>query len=180
MDESTKIQRVGQTDPDCCKGTTGSRGCEYRKIPGTDFCPLHTSGASVKANERKELRNYRINSLLGDRFRELSGSTLVKNNTEEIALLRGTLETIVNNMSSANDVLLYSDKIEKLSKEIRGQIETLQKVQERNKELMSREHVMSLMDQMVGIMVGVIKDPDDLRNLADQVEIIVKEVTGTK
>jgi hypothetical protein len=83
-------------------------------------------------------------------------------------------------MSSANDVLLYSDKIEKLSKEIRGQIETLQKVQERNKELMSREHVMSLMDQMVGIMVGVIKDPDDLRNLADQVEIIVKEVTGTK
>jgi len=81
-------------------------------------------------------------------------------------------------MSSANDVLLYSDKIEKLSKEIRGQIETLQKVQERNKELMSRDHVMTLMDRMVGIMVGAVKDPDELRNLADQVEIIVKEVTS--
>jgi hypothetical protein len=167
-------------DPDCCKGTTGSRGCEYRAVPGTQFCPLHTSSAAAKSQEKKELRNYRLNSLLGDRVRELSDSGAVKNSTEEIALLRAILENIANNMSGPNDVLMYSDKIEKLTKEIRGQIETLQKIQERNKELMSRDHVMKLMDQIVGVVAGLITDPDMRRQLADHVEIIVREVTGEK
>jgi hypothetical protein len=45
---------------------------------------------------------------------------------------------------------------------------------------MSRDHVMKLMDQIVGVVAGLITDPDMLRQLADHVEIIVREVTGEK
>lgn len=172
---AAKIERVGAMHPEVCQGTKGSGPCEYRRVPGSEFCHLHGSAASQKKIEAKDLRNYRLSSMFGDRAVQMSGGTAIKSLSEEIGLLRSLLEVIYNSLTSQNEALMYSDKIMNLSKEIRSQVETWQKLQERNRELMARDQVIALFDQLIERIVTYVQDPDILRNLADDAHQILTQ-----
>lgn len=169
------IERVGVSHPECCEANNANGQCEYRRVSGSRNCPVHAGGAAVGGQEKRELTNLRLNSLYGNRAKELSGKGSVKNLTDEIALMRVALETIFNMIESANDMFIHVDKIDKLTSGIMKLIESWQKIQEKNKELLGRETVMAIFDQLIEAIVLRVKDPDVVKALADDgYNIIIK------
>jgi hypothetical protein len=176
-----KLERVGSDSPHCCQGETGSGPCVYKAVPGSKFCSLHGGGCTALAQDRQELRNYQLSvAKFADRARSLGSSPGIKNLSDEIALMRVTLETVFNSISSENEMLLYADRIEKLTHGIQKLVESWQKIQERNNELLGREQVMAIFDALLIKIVEKVKDPDILKQLAeDAFEIITKGLGGT-
>lgn len=170
-----KLERVGLDHPECCQGTTGQGGCEYRQSPGSLYCGIHAGGAAQKSAERAELRNYQLNSAYAKRASDMSKSSAVKNLTDEIALMRVALETVFNSINNPNEMLLYVDKIDKLANGIQKLIESWQKIQERNRELLGRETVLAIFDNLMEKICERVTDPDVIQALAtDGYEIISK------
>lgn len=175
---AAKIERVGANHPDVCQGNTGKGPCEYRQVPGSPFCSIHGAGNSVGNTARRDLRNLRLNSTFGQRAGELASSTGVKTLTDEIALMRVTLETVFNGIKDGNEMLLYVDKIEKLTKGIQSLVESWQKIQEKNKELLDRTTVTAIWDQLIGLIVDKVEDPDVVRAIAEEGMEIISKATG--
>lgn len=169
------LKRVGPDHPSCCQRQTPTGNCDYQAVPGGLYCALHGGSGGAAAEERRELRNFKLNSAFAGRAKELGNSPAIKNLTDEIALMRTALEVIFNSIKSEHEMLVYSDKIEKLTKGIQNLIESLQKMQEKNKELMSRDRVMQIFDDLMTKIVERVSDPDVIAHLAnDSFEIISK------
>lgn len=175
------IERVGINHPDCCQANNAHGQCEYRAAPGSKNCPVHAGGTAEKAKAKRELLNLRLNTAFGKRVGEIRNSGNVKNLTDEIAMLRTALEAIGNMIESQNDVLVYVDRIDKLAASISKLVDTWQKIQEKNKELMGRETVLALFDQLMDCIVQRVTDPDALRALADDAHgIVMKGIGGNE
>jgi hypothetical protein len=169
------LERVGVEHPLVCKGVTPSGPCEYKSEPGAEACALHGGSGTSQASERRELRNYKLNSAFAGRAKELGDSPAIKSLNDEIALLRTALEVIFNNIKTENEMLLYVDKIEKITNGIQKLLESTQKLQEKNKELMSRDQVVGLFDRLLDKIIERISDSDTIKQLADDAyEILSK------
>lgn len=168
-----KIQRVGADHPECCQGNTGNGGCEYRRTPGSSYCPLHGSSTQRESAEKAELRQYKLNSIYATRAKDFANGSNIKNLSDEIALMRTTLETIFNSITNINDMMTYCDKIDKLATSIAKLVESWQKLQERNKELMSREEVIVIFDELLNVFLSKVTDPDALDQLAEECRVVL-------
>jgi hypothetical protein len=169
------LKRVGIEHPLVCQSSTPSGPCEYQAEPGASKCALHGGCQTSQASEKKELRNYKLNNAFAGRARELGTSPAIKTLTDEIALLRTALEVIFNSIKTENEMLLYTDKIERLTNGIQKLLESAHKLQEKNKELMSRDQVVGLFDRLLEKIIERIPDPDVISALAaDAFEIISK------
>jgi hypothetical protein len=174
-----KLNRVGPDHPRVCQGNTGTGPCCYEAMPGASFCGLHGGGNAAAGQARKELRNYKLNSIYAERTQELGSSPNIKNLSDEIALLRVSLEVIFNSIKSENEMLLYVDKIEKLTKGIQGLLETLQRLQEKNKELLGRDTVVQIFDALMEKICERVQDPDIILALAEDGHgIIARGLSG--
>lgn len=172
-----KLERVGADHPQACQG--GKNGpCVYKALPGSTGCSLHAGSQASAASKRADLKNYKLNALFGNRAQELANSPKIKSLTEEIGLMRVALETIFNAISDANGMLLYADRIEKMVKGIQNLVTTTQMLQEKNKELLGRDTVMSIIDQILEKIVLRIEDPDIIKALADDCYEVVIKATG--
>lgn len=171
---AAKIQRVGSDHPECCQGNTGNGGCEYKRGPNSLYCPLHGGSGSEQTAERADLRQYKLNSIFAGRAKEFSKGSAVKNLADEIALMRTTLEAVFNGIQNTNELMLYCDKIDKLTQGIAKLSETWQKLQERNKELMGRDEIVSLFDQLIEKIIERVTDPDTIALLAEDSRVILE------
>lgn len=174
------VTRVGTNDPSVCQGNTGNGPCHYKAVPNSKFCELHGGSAAIKANQREELRNYQLNGLLAERAARLGNSTQIKSLADEIGLMRALLESIFNQLETPEHALLYSDKIEKLAKNIGDLVERWQKLQEKNKELLDREAVMRIFDKILEkVVVHLADQPDAIRVLAEEGYAIITGGSGS-
>lgn len=174
-----EVERVGIEHPEVCQERTVHGPCEYRRVPGSLQCSIHAGGSAEKGMQKRELLNLRINTVWGDRAKEIAGKGSVKNLTDEIALMRVTLETMFNTIQSAQEMLLYVDKIDRLSSGIMKLVESWQKIQEKNKELLGRETVIAIFDQLIEVIVTKVKDPDTVKELAEDGYNIIMKALGT-
>lgn len=175
---SKPIVRVSENDPQRCQGSTGRGPCGYKQAPGSQFCPLHGGSSSGVSQDRAALRNYKLAGAYGDRANGVAATGNVKNLADEIALMRVTLETIFNSIKSPNDMLLYADKIAKLTDGINKLVTGWQKLEVANKELLGRETVLNIFDQLMEKIVELVTDPDVILQLADSGHEIIARGLG--
>lgn len=163
-----KLERVGADHPEACQGNTGNGPCSYKAETPSRFCSLHGGAMAAVSDEKVQLRAYKLNAIHGERARAHSSNDNVKNLAVEISLLKTTLESVWNGLATANDMLIHSDKIEKLTTAIGKLVVAWQKVQEQNKELLGRETVLALFDALMEKIVEHVEDPDVIRKLAEE------------
>ena len=156
----SNFERVGPRHPEACQGNTGNGRCNFRAVAGSQFCPIHGGGIARAANQRQELRNYTLSTIFGKRAAELASSTHLKDLTDEIALMRLSLESVLKLCKSDTDFLLYNDKIATSLKTVQSLIESMQKLQEKNKELVDRQTLMAVADDILSIILNYVGDPD--------------------
>jgi hypothetical protein len=174
------LERVSARDPMRCQGNNGQGPCSYRAVPGSQFCPLHGGSMTAIATSKHALRNYILQADIGQRAQELANNPNLKNLTDEIALSRLTLENIFKQIKTSTDFLLFSDKITSILNVTKNLIESYQKIQERNRELVDRATLFTIAEGILAIIVNFIKDPDEQKAAGELIyECIIKGLGGS-
>lgn len=175
---ASSLEKVGPRDPNVCQGNLGTGRCHYKAAEGSPYCLMHGGGPGNAAHKRNELRNYKLQSALAQRAGELANSSHLKDLTDEIALTRLSLEGILKNISQPTDFVIYSDKISSLVKTVQSLVESTQKLQEKNKELLDRQTLMGITDNILSIIVEYVTDPEAKRLIGEKIYECIIEGMG--
>src|SRR5687767_15060086 len=159
-----KFERVEDTHPNRCHGIIPEGQCHYKAVEGCQFCLMHGGGKQASVNKANQLKNYRLQQYQ-ERVGELSNNPEIKNLREEIGIIRMLLESILNLCKNANQLLLYTDKIAALADQVRKLIESAQRLEERNNNLLDRKVVILIADSIVTIIGQYVDDPDVLNSI---------------
>jgi len=170
---ANKFERVGPRHPNCCQGTIATGRCNYKAVDGSQFCPLHGGGAAAAGTKRAELRNYVLSTAYAQRAGQLANSGHLKDLTDEVALSRLTLESLLKLCKTDNDFLIYGDKINATIKNVQVLVESLQKMQERNKELLDKQTLFSIADDILQIIVSHVTDPDAQKECGEMIYVAI-------
>lgn len=171
MSDQAIYERVSETDPNRCKGIIGGSQagqCNYKAVSGCDYCMMHGGARQAQDNKKLALKNYRIQQW-GERVGEFSNSTDIKSLREEIGILRLVMETTLNHCKTANDLLIYSDKISHLTEKVQKLVESCQKMEEKNNQLLDRKVVIVIADSIVTLIGEYVKDADMLDEIGAKI-----------
>lgn len=166
-----KFTVCDEKDPHRCQGIKhGDNGgqCIYLSVPGCNFCIMHGGGSQAHANKKNALKNYQLTQY-AERVGDLSNNPEIKNLREEIGILRMTLENVINLCDTPNKLLLYSDKITTLVEKVNKLVESCQRMEEKNNNLMDRKVVIVIADSIVTLVGNYITDPDILLELGSKI-----------
>lgn len=166
------IERVGHSHPDVCQ----QGGCAYRRLEGANYCQMHSGSIAALATQRNATRTYQLTAILGDKYSRMAASGgRLKDLTEEITILRATLETVINRLKTDDEVALFADKISGLATNIGKLVEGTQRLEERNKELIDRQTLFEITDDIIKIIFQHVTDADAMANIAECVfETVMK------
>lgn len=173
------LERVGARDPMRCKKSNGTTACFYKCVGGSDFCNLHGGGAAVGAVHRQELRNIILQGEMGKRAGEMLRGGKLKDLTDEVILSRVLLEGLLRNIKGPTDFIVYADKVNTTLKTTQSLVESLQKIQEKNKELVDRATLFAIAEAILGVITTHVDDPDTQRQIGEEIyAVIVKGLGG--
>lgn len=173
------LERVGARDPMRCKKSNGSTPCYYKCVPGSDYCNLHGGSATGRALEKKQLRNLILQGEMGQRASEMMAGGRLKDLTDEVILSRVLLEGILKNIKVNTDFIIYADKVNATLKTTQSLVESLQKVQEKNRELVDRATLFTIAEAILGVITAHIDDPDQQRKIGEEIyAVIIKGLGG--
>lgn len=164
-------ERVAETDPNRCQGIIGGSQagqCNYKAVPGCKFCMMHGGSGQASDNKKGALKNYRIQQW-GEQIGDKANSSDIKSLREEIGILRMLMETTLNHCKNANDLLIYSDKIGHLTEKIQKLVESCQKMEEKNNQLLDRKVVIVIADSIVTLIGEYVTDPDMLDEIGAKI-----------
>lgn len=172
-----KMERCEEDDPLRCQAVYTHGQCPYKRVEHSEYCLMHGGNKGQETHRKKALHDYRLEQVnWQQRVDELAGSYNVKNLRGEIGLLRMALEGILNQAKTPQQLLLYTDKLQSITRDVRSLVETCQKIEERNKELLSKTEVMNIADAVINIMSNFITDPDDLLAAGEQLHVTITSV----
>lgn len=163
----TRVER--EDDPNRCQGIAGGKGqCWYVAVPGCKFCIMHGGGKQADENKKSALKNYQLTQY-AERVGALATNPNIKDLREEIGILRMTLETVLNQCDTASKLLAYTDKITNLVEKVNKIVESCQRMEEKNNNLLDRKVVIVIADSIVTLIGQYIPDPDVLMELGSKI-----------
>lgn len=164
-----KYDRIeDENDPLRCQSNNSTGQCEYRviKLPNggiSKYCPRHTPGKMTRSS------NYRFNAQFLPRINELSDNPQLKSLTEEIALMRMTLEVIVNRCKDDLQLTLEADRISKMVGEINKLVVSCHKLEEATGQVLNKTIVVNIGSMMVNILSKYIENKDILDKVGEEI-----------
>lgn len=173
------LERVGARDPMRCKKSNGDVPCQYKCVVGSDYCNLHGGGSTGRALEKRQLRNIILSGEMGQRATDMLNGGRLKDLTDEIIICRVMLEGLVKNIKAPTDFIIYSDKVNTTLKTSQSLVESIQKIQEKNKELVDRATLFTIAEGILGVITAHVSDPDLQRQIGEEIYgVIIKGLGG--
>jgi len=162
---------VSADDPARCNAhyARSSDGqCFFKAVEGTNYCPMHNG--SFQANENKKKHLYEIKRT-EYHIRVQKGIEKFSNNyhdiSEEIGIMRLMVEEILNQLEGSNDFIMMAPQINQTIMNIGSLIDKSLKLEERMKNLLSREKVIQIGQALMNAVAENIDDPDLLCAIAE-------------
>lgn len=157
-----KVGAGNEDSPDRCQGILQGAGqCTNARIEGSNFCIRHGGHSVERAATTEGLRNYRL-TRWRERVNQFADNPQAKSLREEIGITRLQLENLLNRCQDENDLLMYSNQIEKLVNQIEKLVTSCQKLEEKTGSLVDKTQLMVMSDSIVKILADFITNPDDL------------------
>lgn len=163
-----KFTRCAEDDPNRCQDIDKSGQCPYLSEPGFNKCIRHVTALKVQAEQKAVKQHYKF-KYNAQRISELSQGDAVKDLREEIGAVKMMFEEFMNQIKSTADLLLYSDRLLSLTEQIRKLIESAQKLEMQNSQLLGRDVVIVIGQTIVGIVAQHVTDPDALDEIGEQI-----------
>lgn len=175
-EENLYVRIDHEYDPERCGAVVaGSRQCHYKRLEGSQYCPAHGGKMQQDHRRKQALTHYRL-AQYDQRLGQLSGSGEIKSLREEIAIVRLTLENLLNQCKTPNQLLIYTDKISMLTGQVAKLIESCQKIEERNSNLLDKQVVLVIADEIINIISRFIKNPDALQEAGETIVRVITDI----
>ena len=185
MEDKKAIQRVDRPDhPNRCQHINANGQCHNMAVvirsddAGNtiygNFCLVHGGNKAIEVEEKKNLKNYRITKYRV-RLAEMRSSEFIKDLRDEIAILRMILEEKLNGISSNTDLILQSGSISELVLKVERLVISCQKLEDKLGITIDKAKVISIAEQMIGIISQHEKDPAILENIANDISTLLGE-----
>lgn len=168
-----KLKRVPEDSPNRCQSIYSGGQCVYEIIPGTRYCLMH-GGPSLKAEEQKKIRNYRL-QLYQEKVNEKADNNSVKNLREEIGILRLLLEETINKCQDENDLLIYSSKIADLVIKIEKIVSSCHKLETSLGQTLDKTVIMNLSTRIINIISEYVSDENAINNIVSDIGKMLQE-----
>ena len=172
MSEKMKqtLCRVEAGDPEQCQAMNYQQGiqCRFKSEPASKFCIMHGGHGSAESIRVADFNQYRFRKYQA-RHKEFTDSAKLRSVDEEIGVLRMVLEEIVNMCESSMDLMLYSQKISDLVRDITKCVIVSDKLATKAGMLIGRQEAMVIGNRVVDILATHITDEALLLKLADEI-----------
>jgi len=166
---------VAEDDPSRCQATNARGQCQFRAVEGTRYCSMHGGSAARAYQNRQEMRRYKL-AKWQERVNQFADDEQIKSLTDEIGILRMTLENVLNACHEESDMLLYAPKIADLVQKIEKLVVTCHKLEASTGVLLTKTAAFSLAAQIVDIVTKHVTDPDAVAQIADEIGSAIANV----
>ena len=156
-------------DPERCQFITPHKGqCNLKATEGTQYCRSH---GGVKSNTQIQQGNYRT------RWRAMIQQKIVEQEdiydlTEEIGILRLTLEAFLNRCTEDLDLVMAAGPMADLIMKIERTVSSLHKLRQANGDLLDKTAVLRFVSKVVGILTAHYGDDPE------KLDLVAKEIIG--
>ena len=164
----TKWERVDEDSPDRCQSITPQGQCTLKKVEHSDYCPAHGGNSVFQANERKELRNYRLNQFK-NRVSELASSDSILSLREDIGILRMLIESKINQCNNQTDLLLIAGPLSDLLMKVEKVTTSCGRLDMRLGRLLDKSKILQFAQTMVQIVSDEIDDNEVLEKISTRI-----------
>ena len=161
-------------DPRRCEGVNLHGQCWHQALEGTTKCEIHGGRQAARKIEKKKTHDYQV-QIYNERIEAFSDSERVKNLHGEIGVCRMTLESILNQCENPNLLLVHMPTIQSAANNIRGLVETMQRLEERNSVLLNRTQVQATAQRMLQVIRKHVTDAAVLHQIALEFENVLED-----
>lgn len=157
------VEKTYPEDPNRCQATTAVGQCPNKAAEGYKYCRVHLCG-----RDRKDTPRMYMLTRFRDRFDRFTEIEQFKTVGEEIAILRMTLESILNTITE-DELPIYVGKITMLVNGIRQTIETAERLDKRSDNYLGKASLLRFGSELVDLISTEINDVDTLERIAGKI-----------
>lgn len=179
--DGSKLERVPTGHPDQCEAIRPGVGtqCNFKKAEGRRTCIMHGGNFGEMPARVKSLNSYRLGKYQ-KRMEEFAGAENLRSVDEEIGILRMVLEELFIQCESNIDLLLYSQKIGDLVRDITKCVQVADRLASKSGMVIGRVEAMSIAEKVVNILPKYIHDEQILLQIAEELaDAFLTKIEGT-
>jgi hypothetical protein len=177
----SRLERVPNGHPDQCETIRQGLGiqCNFKKVEGRRTCIMHGGNLGDAPARVKSLNSYRLGKYQ-KRMEDFAGASNLRSVDEEIGILRMVLEEVFLQCESDVDLLLYSQKIGDLVRDITKCVQVADKLATKSGMLIGRVEAMAIAEKVVNILPKYISDETILLKIAEELaDAFLTKVEGS-
>lgn len=163
-----KFERVEAGSPEQCQGVFKHGQCPYKKIPGSDFCPMHGGATQVNALAKESKRMYQL-AKWRDQHDAFVDSDQVKSLREEIGILRIVMQETLNICQTSADILMYSSKISDLAIKLEKLVSSCHRLEASTGVLLDKTAALHLASVIVKIIGEHVTDENVIDKISEDI-----------
>lgn len=152
----------------CHKVLNNGKQCKYHAVNGSRFCAHHGGTIGLKAKERRAI----YKTKWAAQVLEHANHPEILNLTEEIGIIRLTLETLLNTCDSGLELIAQMPQIQRTVNQVQSLVSTCDKIQRANSTLLSETQLVEIALKLGEQIAACISDEDTIT----QVRAIIAEV----
>jgi hypothetical protein len=170
------MARLEPDDPNRCQGTAGNFQCHHPKVAGSNFCQYHASARDRGQVVVKSTRQYRLAKWQA-RLSEFAEHPEIKSLREEIGIARITLEEIINQCHSPQQLVMASQRVSDLVTRIEKLVSACHRLEERTGAVLDKTAAIQLANRIISVIADHVENADVLEKVADE---LIKAVINEK
>lgn len=172
MDKFERIKEPDQSNR--CQGNDAKGQCTMVAIEGSTYCIRHGGHSVARAVEKGELRNLKISKFKA-RLAVLGNSDNLMSLRDEIAVMRMTLEELVESCAGPADLIINCGQIAALVGNIGKLVKDCHSIEEKTGHLLSKDALSNFAGKVIDIIVTHVDDENVRRAIAGEIVNAVSE-----
>jgi hypothetical protein len=174
---SEKVEMVEPDAIDRCQSVHGKGQCRYRRVHGTEYCPMHGGNKGQASAALEVKRQYQLAKWQStvDGFAD---DDQVKSLRGEIGITRMVMQETITKCKDGGELLLYSAKIGELVSKIERLVVSCHRMESSLGLLLDKGKVMSLATMMVEIISKHVKDDDAIAAISNEIVTCIVNTQG--
>ena len=155
-----EIERFsGEEGTTQCTAIAGNSQCPHKAVPNGNVCIIHGGIGRIKSDEKKAIRNLKLAQWQA-RIDEKVAAPNLKNLSEEIGVLRITLESLLISCKTEIDLITNSHKISRLVGDIERTVVSCNKLDSTLGNLLDRKRILDFASRVMDILANRLKDQE--------------------
>ena len=172
------IEKVETGNPDQCQGIMSTGQCHNKKVPGSDFCPIHGGNKAGYAQSQKDNNMYRL-AKYRDRLDSMNSGSNLKSLNEEIGILRILLEEIINQIKTPAELLAFTPQISDLTVKIEKLVTSCHKLEKSLSKYLDKTSIVQLAQETVAIIGKYVNDSDITLQISEELAEVINRMENT-